>query len=141
MNIIIGLDPGASTGCAIYRTGQLAHLQTIEPHEIDSYITEVQPARVVFEDSRLQSKVWTPAKGAAALKVARNVGEIDAWCRLITAVCARLGIAAHGISPKSKGAKLTAEQFAVVTGWAGRSNQHERDAALVARPYRGAANV
>ena len=50
MNIIIGLDPGASTGCAIYRAGQLAHLQTMEPHEIDAYITEVQPARVVFED-------------------------------------------------------------------------------------------
>ena len=141
MKIIIGIDPGVSTGVAVYRAGQLAHLQTIEPHEIDSYITEVQPARVVFEDSRLQSKVWTPVKGAAALKVARNVGEIDAWCRLIAAVCARLGIAAHGISPKSKGTKLTHEQFAVVTGWAGRSNQHERDAALVARPYRGAANV
>lgn len=141
MKIIIGLDPGVSTGVAVYRAGQLAHLQTIEPHEIDAYITEVQPARVVFEDSRLQSKVWTPAKGAAALKVARNIGEIDAWCRLIAAVCERQGIAAHGISPKSKGAKLTAEQFAVVTGWAGRSNQHERDAALVARPYRGAANV
>ena len=141
MKIIIGLDPGVSTGVAIYRAGQLAHLQTIEPHEIDAYIAEVQPARVVFEDSRLQSRVWTPVKGAAALKVARNVGEIDAWCRLITAVCARLGIAAHSISPKGKGAKLTHEQFAVVTGWAGRSNQHERDAALVARPYRGAANV
>ena len=139
MKIIIGLDPGVSTGVAIYRAGQLAHLQTIEPHEIDAYITEVQPARVVFEDSRLQSKVWTPVKGAAALKVARNIGEIDAWCKLITALCERQGIASHGISPKSKGAKLTAEQFAVVTGWAGRSNQHERDAALVARPYRGAA--
>ena len=141
MKIIIGLDPGASTGCAIYRAGQLAHLQTIEPHEIDSYITDSGAARVVFENSRLQSKVWTPARGAAALKVARNIGEIDAWCKLITALCERQGIAAHGISPKGKGAKLTAEQFAVVTGWAGRSNQHERDAAMTAWPYRGAANV
>lgn len=141
MSIIIGLDPGAHTGCALYRAGELIHLQTIEPHEIDAYITEVQPARVVFEDSRLQSKVWTPAKGAAALKVARNIGEIDAWCRLITAVCARLGIDAHGISPRGKGAKLTHEQFVVVTGWDKRCNQHERDAAMVALPYRRAAHA
>ena len=139
MSIIIGLDPGVSTGCAIYCAGVLTHLQTIAPHDIESYITKAMPARVVFEDSRLQSKVWTPAKGAAALKVARNIGEIDAWCRLIAAVCARLGIASHGVSPKGKGAKLTHERFVVVTGWAGRSNQHERDAALVARPYRGVA--
>ena len=139
MSCILGIDPGASTGCAIYRAGKLAHLETIAPEDIADYISQVAPARVIFEDSRLQSKVWTPVKGAAALKVARNIGEIDAWCRLITAVCARLGIPAHGISPKGKGAKTSAEQFAAATGWAGRSNQHERDAALVARPYRGAA--
>ena len=141
MSIILGIDPGASTGCALYRAGELVHMQTIEPHEIDTCITEVQPARVVFEDSRLQSKVWTPVKGAAALKVARNIGEIDAWCRLIAAVCARQAIAAHGVSPKGKGAKLTQEQFAVVTGWGKRCNQHERDAAIAAWPYRRAAHV
>lgn len=134
--IILGIDPGASTGCALYRAGALVHLQTIQPHELDSYITEVRPARVVFEDSRLQSHVWTPAKGAAALKVARNVGEIDAWCRLITAICERMSIPARGISPQSKGAKLTAPQFELMTSWSGRSNQHERDAATVAWPYR-----
>ena len=139
MITILGMDPGASTGCAIYRAGVLAHLETIEPHEIGAYLAEVMPACVVFEDSRLQSKVWTPVRGAAALKVARNIGEIDAWCKLITAVCARLGIAAHGISPKGKGEKLNAERFAAVTGWDKRSNQHERDAALVSWRYRGAA--
>ena len=139
--LILGMDPGASTGCAIYRAGVLAHLATIAPHDIAAYIADSGAARVVFEDSRLQSKVWTLAKGAAALKVARNIGEIDAWCRLIAAVCERQGIASHGISPKGKGAKLTHEQFAAVTGWAGRSNQHERDAAMTAWPYRGVTNV
>ncbi len=74
----------------------------------------------------------------AALKMARNVGEIDAWCRLIVATCADLGIDAHGISPKQKGAKLDAAQFAAKTGWCGKSNAHERDAAMCAWPYRGA---
>ena len=138
--IIIGIDPGAATGVAIFERGKLVGLRTIEPHKIAETIACLKPARVVFEDSRLQSHVWTSAKTAAAkTKMARNVGEIDAWCRLITAVCGELKIAAHGISPERKGAKLNSMQFRQQTGWEGKSNQHERDAAMVAWPYRRAA--
>lgn len=137
---ILGIDPGASTGLACFDSGALTWLRTIEPHSIEHCLRHHAPARVVFEDSRLESKVWTTAGSrAAALKIARNVGQIDAWCSLITAVCADLGIPAHGISPTAKGAKLDAEAFALVTRWAGRSNQHERDAAMVAWPYRRTA--
>lgn len=130
--MIIGIDPGANTGIAVFKDGQLWKLETIEPYQIANYLTKAKPARVVFEDSRLISHNFTTVKArAAALKIARNVGEIDAWCKLIVAVCADMGISAYGISPKNKGAKLNAEQFAQMTGWAGKSNQHERDAALV----------
>jgi hypothetical protein len=40
-------------------------------------------------------------------------------------------ISAHGISPKHKGRKLDAETFNKLTGWQKKSNQHERDAAMV----------
>ncbi|NVM91100.1 hypothetical protein FHT32_004764 [Variovorax sp. SG517] len=136
---ILGIDPGASTGLAAFEGGALQFLRTVEPHTIEHMLRSYMPARVVFEDSRLESKVWTTAGSrAAALKIARNVGQIDAWCSLITSVCADLGIPAHGISPTAKGAKLDAEAFALVTHWAARSNQHERDAAMVAWPYRRA---
>lgn len=137
---ILGIDPGANTGLACFEGGVLTWLRTIEPHSIEHCLRQHAPARVVFEDSRLESKVWTTAGNrAAALKIARNVGQIDAWCSLITAICADLGIPAHGISPTAKGAKLDADAFALVTRWAGRSNQHERDAAMVAWPYRRTA--
>lgn len=137
---ILGIDPGANTGLACFDDGVLTWLRTIEPHSIEHFLRQHSPARVVFEDSRLESKVWTTTGSrAAALKIARNVGQIDAWCSLITAVCADLGIPAHGISPTAKGAKLDADAFALVTRWAGRSNQHERDAAMVAWPYRRTA--
>ncbi|MDR6453912.1 hypothetical protein [Variovorax paradoxus] len=137
---ILGIDPGASTGLACYEDGVLTWLRTIEPHSIEHFLRHHAPARVVFEDSRLESKVWTTAGSrAAALKIARNVGQIDAWCSLITSICADLGIPAHGISPTAKGAKLDAAAFALVTRWAERSNQHERDAAMVAWPYRRTA--
>lgn len=139
MTGIVGLDPGSNTGLAVYSAGRLAELRTIAPHEIERVLAELKPARVVFEDSRLQSHTWTTsASRAAAAKMARNVGQVDAWCVLITAVCERLGIPAHGISPAGKGRKLDAVRFTALTGWAGRSNEHERDAAMVAWPYRGA---
>lgn len=139
MSLILGIDPGAHTGVATYVGGQLTDLETVGPHQIERLIRGRAPARVVFEDSRLQSHTWTSsASKAAAAKMARNVGQVDAWCYLITAICAELGIAAHGISPAGKGAKLDAKQFASVTGWTGKSNEHARDAAMVAWKYRGA---
>lgn len=137
MTTIIGLDPGVHTGVATFRNGNLIQLATISPHRIEEAIAGA--SRVIFEDSRLTSFMFTSVKArAAALKIARNVGEIDAWCRLITSLCEAAGIPAHGISPQWKGAKLNAKQFKTLTGWAGKSNAHERDAATVAWPYRRA---
>lgn len=139
--LILGIDPGANTGVAAFTDGKLVHLATIAPHEIERTLREAKPARVVFEDSRLQSHAWTAQSKAArgaALATARSLGQVDAWCRLITNVCAELGIPAHGISPAAKGPKRGAENFAAYTGWQDRSNQHERDAAMVAWPYRSA---
>lgn len=137
--MILGIDPGASTGLAFFREGKLSALETIQPHTLPATLKALMPTRVIFEDSRLESKVWSTAPTLAAkLKIARNVGQIDAWCTLITSVCADLGIPAHGISPTDKGAKVKAEAFVLATGWTGRANQHERDAAMVAWKYRGA---
>ena len=137
--LILGIDPGSNTGLATYIFGKLVHLDTIAPVEIAARIELARPARVVFEDSRLLSYTWTTIKSRpAALKMARNVGEVDAWCKLIVAVCEQFAIPAHGISPKGKGAKVGAEQFTRITGWDERSNEHERDAAMVAYPYRNA---
>lgn len=138
--LIIGIDPGAHTGVAVFDDGRLVRLMTVEPMHIGAILAGHNPERVIFEDSRLQSHTWTKAKSkAAALKMARNVGEVDAWCKLIVAECEKLGIPAHGISPKNKGAKKKPAEFDAITGWTGSSNEHTRDAAMVAFPYRMAA--
>jgi len=139
MKTVLGVDPGAHTGLAIFHDGKLAALRTIQPVDLEQEILAIWPARVIFEDSRLQSHTWTQSKSrAAAAKMARNVGQVDAWCGLIVAICAKHGIPAHGISPKGKGGKLNAEQFEKATGWTASSNEHSRDAAMVAWPYRRA---
>lgn len=140
MSTVLGIDPGANTGIAVFKAGSLWKLETIEPHQIADYLAKAMPSRVIFEDSRLTSFMFNQVKSRpAALKMARNVGEIDAWCRVITSVCAELDIPAHGISPAGKGAKVNVEAFARITNWPLKSNQHERDAAMCAWKYRRAA--
>jgi len=135
---ILGIDPGAHTGLAFFDGGQLTELATIEPHKLERSLIEAHPAAVIYEDSRLSSHAWTTAASAkaVAIKMARNIGEIDAYCRIIVLLCGELGIAALGISPKGKGAKLNAADFESISKWQQQSNQHERDAAMVAWPYR-----
>lgn len=139
MSVILGLDPGAHTGLAVFQRGELVELATISPASIYSALVQWSPKRVIFEDSRLQSHSWTThAARAAALKMARNIGEVDGYCRIIVDYCELLGIMAHGVSPKGKGAKMDADSFRELTGWSGRTNTHERDACMVAWPYRRA---
>lgn len=137
---VIGIDPGQKTGLARFEDGNLKYLYTLTPQAtLDMLASIPASALVVLEDSTLQSKVFIPHEHmsrAAALKVARNIGEIDGLCRIIKGMCEANDIRVLSISPKDKGRKQDATDFSALTGWGGRSNQHERDAALVAWRYR-----
>lgn len=147
MPLILGMDPGAATGVAVFDAGKLVELLTIAPNELERFLRERAAAgagRLVFEDSRLETRLWNARKKeayGAALATARSVGQVDAWCTLITAICGELALPSHGISPTAKGAKVDADAFGRITGWTKRSNQHERDAAMVAWQYRNATAV
>ena len=135
--LLLGIDPGVQTGVAFYRKGKLCALQTIAPEDFADLLQRECPQQVVLEDSRLQSTVFPKPKLSrqAMLKVARNVGMIDGMCRAFTIACERADIPCTGISPRQKGGKLKAPAFVQLTGFTGRSNPHERDAAMVARVF------
>lgn len=137
---VIGIDPGAKTAIASFLNGALAGIHTTDILGAISFIKLEKPILVVIEDSTLTSHIFTAPGVAhrAALKVARNIGEVDAYCKIIKQVCGDLGIAYHSVSPKDKGKKIDAKEFERITGWAGKSNQHERDAAMVAWRFRSA---
>lgn len=141
MSRIVGIDPGVHTGVALIIAGKLCELATVHPLDIADKLAQLSPSRVVFEDSRLTSHLFTTNKKTAVAKsMARKVGQVDMVCGLIVEACGRLGIPAHGISPKGKGAKLNAEQFKAATGWDGASNEHTRDACMVSWPYRNSVS-
>lgn len=137
-NKIIGIDPGVQTGVAIYEGGHLEHLATIEVHGYYTLLQSERPGLVIVEDSRLQSHVFTAPKitGNAKNKVARNIGMVDGFCHLLESLCKALEIEIISVSPLGKGSKYNAKVFGQITGYQGRTNQHERDAAMVARPFR-----
>jgi hypothetical protein len=133
MKQVIGIDPGVHTGVAIFTNGKLLSLQTIQPIDIQDCVKRSFADLIVFEDSRLQSAVWVPSKNkAVANNIARKIGQVDALCSLIEETCNRWEIKFMRVSPKAKGAKMNSEDFNLFTGWEHRSNQHERDAAMVA---------
>jgi hypothetical protein len=137
MSVVLGIDPGANTGMAVYEGGKLKVLLVGHPWNMHGVIKQFQPDRVVFEDSRLQSNVWSAVGNrAVACNIARKVGQVDAWCTYLVSICEALQIPCHGISPKEKGGKVDAEEFKRITGWTGTSNEHMRDAAMVAWKYR-----
>lgn len=138
MSKILGIDPGANTGLAFFLDGRLTELQTIQPLDLHQEIAKYLPDLVIFEDSRLQSIVWNrKVNTAQMLKIARNIGMVDAYCSQIVDVCDLIGIPCVGVSPKSKGKKLDAKEFKALTGWTKQSNSHERDSATIAWQYRG----
>jgi len=103
-----------------------------------SVLCEYSPALLVIEDSRLQSHVFTGPQETSKvrLKIARNIGMVDGFCSILTRLAETLEIPMIGVSPLGKGAKINAAQLATITGWTGKSNQHERDAAAVSWKYR-----
>ena len=139
--IVVGVDPGANTGIAWYVDGTLQKIESEASLQALFFHLHIGIGLVVFEDSRLQTTFLRQANARAMLKIARNVGEIDAYCKLIESECNRLSIKCIGISPKNKGAKLNSEDFMRLTGWTRKTNQHERDAAMVAYRFRNGAKL
>jgi len=136
--VIMGIDPGVKTGIALYNGGKLCELRTIAPADYERVLLDIQPVLVVLEDSRLTSKVFTgPTKNERSrLKIARNIGMVDGFCYLLFDQCERNDIEAIGVAPIDKGRKLKAAPFGNYTRYTGTSNQHERDAGMVAWPFR-----
>jgi hypothetical protein len=147
MSVVISIDPGVMSGWAEYRGGVLTYLDTYSPREVilqlESAINDwsTPPNAVVIEDSRMISPVFGVKKNSkgglpAINKIARNIGILDGICGIIQEVCENYKVMLIQVSAKDKGAKLGAESFQAVTGWVGRTNEHQRDAAMVGWRYR-----
>ena len=135
MNLRIGIDPGTKTGFAVADayTGQLISVETLDfwgvvdrvrvlrfDHNVVEIVIEVPDTKHVWHKG---------ASGPAALqRQGVNVGSVIREAQLLAEGLERLGLPVKRVAPRGK---QPADKFATFTGWTARTNQHERDAALL----------
>jgi len=141
--IHIGIDPGVTTGFAIWDGGAftevtslgivdaMLRLQIMAGHGVQMTVT--------FEDARLRGGKRSGRSKLTPEEIARLQGagsirrESGIWAEFLDT----LKIPYRAVSPQAKGAKMNAAQFAKLTGWKGRTNEHARDAAMLVWKPRG----
>ncbi len=130
--ICIGIDPGKNTGYAEWDriNRKLLECKSLAIHEAMAQVRAMrdigQLHLVAFEDARMRT--WLGSKGREALQ---GAGSIKRDCTIWADFLGDLGVPFINVKPAAGGTKWTAERFAQVTGWQGRTNEHGRDAALL----------
>lgn len=142
---IIGIDPGTETGLAIYNrptrsielitSGTLLEMQyLLQAHPWNARIK----AGLVFvrmEDARLRT--WIPHQKTETAERGRRegAGYVKAHCAIWEDFCKIWGIPYELVPPKNNKTKVKADYFKQLTGWPGRTNEHERDSCMLVYGY------
>lgn len=135
----IGIDPGEHTGLAVWDgvRGEFLTVDTMPLHRAFERVLALKdnpagrPLRVVFEDAR-QRKWFERERSASEYRgklMGAGAAKRDAkiWEEFLT----DHGIPFTAHKPQPGGTKWKAEAFARATGYTGRTNEHNRDAALL----------
>lgn len=141
----IAIDPGVSTGMAVWDSylKQIVDIWTTDFWGCIDYIEDFREKhnmfdiKVVIENPNGNKPVFFK-KGvnsqAMARKVGQDVGSNKREASLLIEYFERKHIAYTAIVPKKKSTgsgKITQEYFKKLSGWTKRTNQHERDAAMM----------
>ena len=131
-DLIIGIDPDLEkSGVAVLGQSlelkNLTFAQTVELFR--SHQDEIK--KVVIEAGRLNKKSnfrFGHSKTAGE-KIAKNVGENHATGKLLAEMAKSCGLAVVLVKPSRS--KVDSKEFNRITGWQGRTNQEQRDAAML----------
>lgn len=133
-DIYIGIDPGTHTGIAVWshKEQRFFMLGTKTMYEATEDIINLVNKHgrdnifVRFEDARKRN--WFGNSGREQLQ---GAGSIKRDCSLWEEFLTSKGIPFVPVSPKSNRTKMKPEAFAKYTGWAKRTSEHARDAAML----------
>ena len=133
--VVVGIDPGTQTGLAQIdaQTGAVLAVSSAGPLEtvrqLEALAHEGALAGAYVEDSRdlpIYARHGGKNRGQRD-RVARSVGRVDGLTDLYVGLLTSLGVPVQTAEPV-RSTKWDAETCERVTGYAGRSNQHGRDA-------------
>ena len=150
--IICGIDPSYQDNNAIafWDGEKLFGLASGSYRDMMLQVQEANPDIVILEDSRLMEHVksamsaymtaikkkrGTNAGVGAAAKAGRSIGKLDGVCQRWDEDLKDMGFAVKYVNPSSRRVnldlKLKAPKFKLITGYEGRTNEHQRDAAML----------
>lgn len=141
---IVGIDPGVSTGFAVWDSGarKFGQVKSLPIHraleEVETMARTFQGMPVIFEDARLRT--WFGAardinQDKYGPGVREGVGSVKRDASIWEDFLEDHGIPYQARKPSSGGTKWSAEIFKRTTGWAERTNEHGRDAGLLVYGY------
>ena len=141
MAFLLGIDPGAHTGFAVWDTAsrsfrEVATLPLWKALEETKRLQAEAAANgtrfaVVFEDAR--QRTWFPKERNAAEYRGHLMGagaakrDAAIWEEFLT----DQGIPFTAQKPRPGQTKWNADYWSKLTGWTGRTSEHARDAALL----------
>jgi hypothetical protein len=129
--LLIGIDPGVKTGFCVYcdKTKEIKELETLtitQAMQKVRAISEKEDVFVYYEDARLRK--WF---GNAGREQLQGAGSIKRDCKIWEDYLNEINVDAFAIPPKNNLTKLTAKNFASITGYTRRTSEHVRDAAML----------
>ena len=136
--IYIGIDCGDHTGFAVWDSEAYAftRIETLKIWQALAEAYKINAAhngkvKIVFEDAR--QRKWIPNMGSFRNEIgrAKGAGSVERDCSIWEDFLADIGIPCEMVAPKNNVTKLRQEAFSNLTGWTQRTNEHERDAAML----------
>lgn len=140
MKILVGVDTGVNTGFAVaVDEGQGGYLIQVISLTITQAMERVKELCELYVKSNVHLFIEDPRKRTwftGGREKAQGVGSVKLDAQIWEDWCKENKINYTLVHPRDNCTKYKSETFKKVTGWAGRTNEHARDAAmLVHRRY------
>ena len=136
MKILIGIDTGVHTGFAVaFDHGEGGVLQKVQSLSITQAMQcvleyedehDLKDIMLYIEDAR--KRTWF----TGGREKAQGVGSVKRDAQIWEDWCKEQGINFKLIHPAANATKKKVEDFTRMTGWTSRTNEHARDAAMLA---------
>lgn len=131
----IGIDTGTKTGFAVWDGERFLEIETLKLWQALDRVRKMkeqgEDITVVFEDAR--QRKWLPREKNISQYRGKmmGAGSVKRDAVIWEEFCEDNGITCIMQAPSRGMTKWSAEVFADVTGWKGRTSNHARDAALL----------
>lgn len=131
----IGIDTGTKTGFAVWDGKRFLEIETLKLWQALDRVRKMkkqgEDITVVFEDAR--QRKWLPREKSISEYRGKMIGagSVKRDAVIWEEFCIDNGIKFFSVPPAKGLTKWSAQTFAEVTGWEGRTSNHGRDAALL----------